>query len=73
MTRVIHFISYKNHYLSINSILNFYLLIKILIKDKVFKLKVKYSTKDMEFIDLFAHKLNEIRFENLLKKYQRQV
>lgn len=45
-------------------------MVKILVKDKVFKLKVNCDAKDTEFVDLFYCKISKIAAEGLLKEYQ---
>lgn len=42
---------------------------KILVKDKIFKLKVRYSIKKIEFVNLFIYRLTKIVVGSLLKKY----
>lgn len=45
MAKAIQYILYKNYYLLIVSISNFNLLIKILIKNKIFEFKIKHNIK----------------------------
>lgn len=70
MARVMQSILYRNHHLLIGNSSDFCLLVKILIEDKVFKLKSGHKTKKTKFVDLFVYELRIIAAEGLLKKYQ---
>lgn len=51
---------HKNHYLLVTSTFNLSLLIKILVKNKIFKLKIEHDIKKTEFVDFFIYKLIKI-------------
>lgn len=70
MAKIIQFISHKNYHLLVNNSFYFCLLIKILIENKVFELKVSFKTKKTEFVNLFIYGLMIIVVGNPLKKYQ---
>lgn len=70
MVRAIQFILYENYYLLVSFTFDLSLLIKILVKDKVFEFETGHNAKNIIFVDLFACKSSKIRLESLLKKYQ---
>lgn len=71
MARAIQSTLYKNHYLLVDSTSDLSLLVKILVKDKIFKFEIGCNAKNTKFINFFACKARKIRLESLLKKYQR--
>lgn len=69
ITRAIWSTSHKNHYSIIGSNFDLSLLVKILVEDKIFKLKVGRNIKNTEFVDFFIYELRKIRLRGLLKEY----
>lgn len=60
----------RNYHISVGSIFNLSLLVKILVKDKIFELKTVYGIKDIKFINLFIRESRNIVAKGLLKEYQ---
>lgn len=64
---------YRNHHSPIEYTFDFSLLVKLLIKDKVFELKIGRGIKKIKFINLYIHRIDRIDFGGLLKEYLRQM
>lgn len=73
MASIIQSTSYKNTHLLVAFIFDLSLLIKILIEDKVFKLKTERNTKKIKFVNFFIYKLTKIVASSPLKEYQYQM
>lgn len=64
---------YRNHHSLIEYTFDLSLLVKLLIEDKVFELKVGRGIKKIKFINFYIHRIGRIDFRGLLKEYLRQV
>lgn len=63
MAKTIGSMSYENHYLLVASIFDLSSLVKILVKNKIFKLETGYSLKKTEFVNLFICRSIKIAVE----------
>lgn len=71
MTKATWSTYYGNYHSLVKYISDFYLMVKLLVKDKVFKLKAGYGVKETEFIDFYMCGVGKIGLKSPLKKYLR--
>ena len=73
MARTTQSTSYGNYHSLVGFTFNLSLLVKILVKDKIFKFEVGRDVKDTEFVNFIICGSSKIKLGGLLKEYQRQT